>query len=157
MLLQYNEPLPLVLRTCPDDPPGIFRLVTAPNVKLPPIPTPPATINAPVSVLVLGLEPSNTITFEVIVVLTTSTFVIITLPVTTKLPPTNKLPPTPTPPATVNAPVVVLIAGVVFVIFVTAYVSNISVMLAAKVPSGNIMPDGPSFTRIKLPANIILP
>jgi hypothetical protein len=57
-----------------------WATILPPTYKLPPIPTPPATVNAPVVVLVAG--------------------VVLTL----VSPFTYKLPPIPTPPVTVRAP-----------------------------------------------------
>ena len=85
-----------------------------PTYKLPPIPTPPATVSAPVIVdvaivvLVIVNIPPN-------VLVTPATSPTRNLPKI--VPPTYKLPPIPTPPATTSAPVVELTAPVATLIF----------------------------------------
>ena len=71
----------------------VLKIVSMPQtLRLPPIPTPPDTVNAPLLQLVLGVV-----------------LVIATGPAKEPLPQTFKLPPMPTPPATTNAPLVHLV------------------------------------------------
>ena len=93
--------------------------------KLPPIPTPPATVSAPVAVDVAVVFPVTdnvpALTIPEAEILVTPVMLLLPDPVITTalnvpVPPTFKLPPIPTPPATVNAPVVELELTVVLVI-----------------------------------------
>ena len=103
----------LIIRTLPaastGKTPDPLTVKLPPTFNVPPIPTPPATVNAPVVELIL-------VVVLVIVNISgdvTSVWVIVVYCIVNWLavivPPTYKLPPIPTPPNTVSAPVDVLV------------------------------------------------
>jgi hypothetical protein len=97
------------------DPPEPVVTILPPRYKSPPIPTPPATTNAPVVVLVdEAVLPIVAVPVIVAVVLEIKLAPVMDPPdpVVAMKPPTNKLPPIPAPPRTCNAPVLVEVAEV---------------------------------------------
>ena len=111
-----------------------MNLPKPPTYKFLPIPTPPATINAP------ELVPVESVVLYVLIISSVVTNVVVTVVScivnfsATISPATYTLPPIPTPPFTTSAPVVVDTLAAVSYIVTCVFVENIT----SPVPFGSI-------------------